>query len=84
MITKRHRAIARWLVRLKVWKIVPDWLWDIPRIKPRQGTVWLYRRMLKAQTRDGLHHAPACPGNEWDGSYLVLLKCTCGTRRRSA
>jgi len=81
MILAAHRKIAYWLVRLKIWSIEPDWLWNIPRIKTAFGTKWLYRRMLCGQKRDGLHHAPACPGNEWSGEYLVLKPCTCGARR---
>jgi hypothetical protein len=83
MILPAHRKIAYWLVRLKIWSIEPDWLWSIPRIKTGFGTQWLYRRMLRSQKRDGLHHAPACPGNEWDGQYLVLKGCTCGARRQA-
>lgn len=81
MIQPTHRKIAYWLVRLHVWKLVPADLWSVPIIKTRWGTRWLHQRMLRAQTRDGLHHAPACPGNEWSGMYLVLQNCTCGTKR---
>lgn len=83
MIQPAHRKVAYWLVKLRVWKIVPDTLWPIPRIKTRFGTRWIYERMLRAQSRDGLHHAPACPGNEWSGQYLVLTRCSCGAKRRS-
>jgi hypothetical protein len=82
MITKRHRLVAFWLVRLRIWKLEPDWLWGIPRIKRPFGTEWLHRLMLRAQRRDHMHHAPACPGNEWDGQYLVLKNCSCGAARK--
>lgn len=83
MIRPTDRKIAYWLVRLKIWKIEPDWLWSIPRIKTAWGTQWLLAKMLRAQSRDRLHHAPACPGNEWDGQYLVLFGCNCGTKRQA-
>lgn len=83
MIRSHHRKIAYWLVKLKLWNIELADLWRVPLIKPCRGTRWLHQRMLKAQTRDGLHHAPACPGNEWSGMYLVLQRCNCGAARRA-
>ena len=47
----------------------------------RRGFGWIYKIMLRRQTRDGLHHAPACPGNEWSGATLVFMRCNCGAAR---
>lgn len=81
MILAAHKKIAHRLVQAGIWKLEPDWLWPIIRIKAAWGTRWLLRKMTREQTRDGLHHAPACPGNEWDGAYLVLKGCNCGAAR---
>lgn len=81
MILPSHRKIAHRLVKIGLWKLVPADLWPIPIIHPCFGTKWLHKRMLKMQTRDGLHHAPACPGNEWSGMYLVIMGCNCGAAR---
>lgn len=81
MILPRDRKIAAALVRLRLWTIGPMFLWDIPQLRACLGTRWMLKRMVKRQTRDGLHHAPKCPGNEWSGANLVLLNCNCGAAR---
>lgn len=78
MIRPQDRKIAALLVSLKLWKVQPNSLWRIPEVIPCWGTRWLKELMLERQTRDGFHHAPMCPGNDWSGMYLVLWRCTCG------
>lgn len=84
VILDQDRKIVIWLVKLRLWKIVPDSLWPIAHLRPCWGTNWLHKRMVARQTRDGLHHAPACRGNEWSGAHLVLQYCTCGAARQAA
>ena len=63
--------MAYWLVRLRAFRLTRGFFRN-QIVRPRAGFRWLYRQMLKRQTRDGLHHAPGCPGNEWDGMELVF------------
>ena len=83
MILDKDRKLASALVKVGLWKIVPDSLWPIAHLRPRWGTGWLHKAMVKRQKRDGLHHAPACRGNEWSGAHLVLQHCTCGAAKRA-
>ena len=83
MILPAHRKIARTLCQLRIWRIEHDWLWGTPRLRSSFGSHWLLKRMTRMQTSDGLHHAPACSGNEWDGQNLVIQKCTCGAKRHA-
>lgn len=81
MILPRDRRLAALLIRLRIWKLTNYNLFNRPDITPSWGTRWLFERMKKRQTRDGLHHAPGCAGNEWSGAKLVFQACTCGARR---
>lgn len=82
MILPSDRVVAQVLVRAKVWRVEPPGkdLFRCARIKPVHAKA-LYDRMVKRQARDGLHHAPCCPGNEWSGAALVFQRCTCGAER---
>lgn len=76
MILSWHRPIASWALSLRVFR-VRQFFFGF-RICARPGFEWLLEWMLRNQTRDGLHHAPMCPGNEWAGRALVTLPCNCG------
>lgn len=82
MILLQDRRIADKLIRAKLWKFERVGLFETPSLVPCWGTRWLYRWMLKRQTRDGLHHAPMCPSNEWSGAHLVVMGCNCGAARK--
>ena len=77
MIRQHDRHILSWMCKLGLLN-VHTYMW-VKRLRPR-GRVsrWLYNWMLRRQLRDGLHHAPACPGNEWAGAELVFRHCNCG------
>ena len=76
MIRQNDRHILYWMLRLGLFRTRP--LFRCPRIWPRWCVKWIYNWMLRRQVRDGLHHAPACPGNEWAGMELVFRRCNCG------
>lgn len=82
MITEKDRKLATILLRLRLWKYERSGLWRTPTLIPCWGTCWLHDRMTKRQTRDGLHHAPACEANEWSGAHLVTVLCNCGAARQ--
>ena len=77
MIRQNDRRLFYLMFKLGLFKS-HNFMW-ISRLRPR-GRVsrWLYNWMLRRQVRDGLHHAPACPGNEWAGVELVFRHCNCG------
>lgn len=82
-MTRRHRKIAKVLLKLKLWEIGVQM--RCHDVRPRAGwrwrlTGWLYDRMRRLQVLDDLHHAPACPANHWRRRRLVLKPCTCGAR----
>lgn len=81
MVTMKQRRLIVWLVKLHVWKLESDGLWGRAVFRPMRGTGWLLRRIKRAQISDGLHHAPACPANEWDGAVIVFHRCTCGAAK---
>lgn len=86
MILPRDRKLATVLLKLRLftWGIQKNELFNrCPRLRPTRFTRWIWDRMRKRQTRDGLHHAPMCPGNEWSGAELVCLPCNCGAARRA-
>ncbi len=78
MVSDNERRLIKWLVRLRIWKMQSDGLWGRAVFRPMWGTGWLLRRIKRAQVSDGLHHAPACPANEWSGACLVFRPCNCG------
>ncbi len=80
MITKQHRRLAFWLVKLKIWKLRRDLFRNI-EVVPCWGTRWILRRMKLAQVLDNLHHAPCCPANHFHRSRLVFDRCICGANR---
>lgn len=84
MILASDRKIAAVLVRAKVWEVKHshDDLFRCARLRPRFAR-GLWERMRARQTRDGLHHAPMCPGNEWSGAELVIQGCKCGAARQA-
>jgi len=84
MVTGKQRKLIGWMLWLRLWKAQSDGLWGRIMISPRWGTAWLLARIYRAQVSDGLHHAPACPANEWDGAALVFQRCSCGANRKSA
>ena len=72
MILAQDRRIAWVLLRGGLFTFYG--LMRCQRIRPRWGAGWIFRWLLRRQTRDGLHHAPACPGNEWGGMELALFR----------
>lgn len=78
MILLSDRKIVDHLIKLKLWRFERSEIFRTPTLYPCWGTHWLFDRMRKRQTRDGLHHAPACHGNEWSGAHLVVMPCNCG------
>lgn len=84
MILKSDRRIAAVLVRAKVWELRSsrEDLFRCVRLRPRFA-IALWERMRARQQRDGLHHAPMCPGNEWSGAELVFQGCNCGAARQA-
>lgn len=83
MILHGDRKLVGVLVRLRLWTFKRSDVWGQPTLYPSWGTRWLHNRMTKRQTRDGLHHAPACPANEWSGQQLVVALCSCGAQKRN-
>lgn len=86
MILPFDRKLAVWLTRCRVFYFVPPWMPGVLtfrcwRLRPRRGAWWLWEWMRRRQTRDGLHHAPCCPANEWAGQELVFQECNCGAAR---
>ena len=79
MILPRHRKVASFLCRIGVFLIRRSFF-GVYHVYPRPWARWIFNYMLRRQVRDGLHHAPACPGNEWSGEALVFQDCTCGAR----
>lgn len=77
MVTERERKLVIWMCKLKLWKPQMEmrivWL-QTPWFK------WLHKRLLKRQTVDNLHHAPACPANHYHNTRLVFSRCTCGAQ----
>lgn len=84
MILPSDRRIVDYLLRLKLWRFGRHGLFRTPSLFPCWGTRWLYERMKRRQTHDGLHHAPMCHGNEWSGAQLVVMHCNCGAARMAA
>lgn len=78
MILKQHRKLAQLLVRIKAFYFYEHM--RCQHLYARKGFGWLLDYMKRRQTTDGLHHAPACPGNEWERMALVYRRCTCGAR----
>ena len=76
MIRPLDRKIATVLVCIRIFTVRK--LWWTYQIYARKGARWIFNWMLRRQTLDGLHHAPACPGNEWSGANLVFNLCNCG------
>ena len=83
MVTDRERKIIFWLVRLRIWKMQSDGLWGRAIFVPMFGTRWILKRIKRQQISDGLHHAPACPANNWEMQVLVFQRCTCGAASRA-
>jgi hypothetical protein len=81
MVTDGERRLIYWLVKLRIWKMQSDGLWNRPVFRPMWGTGWLLRVIMRRQASDGLHHAPACPANNWTMQALVFQRCTCGAAR---
>lgn len=86
MIRNSDRKIAVAMVRIGAWKIIQprDDLFNCARLRAGRATQWLWNWMLKRQSSDTLHHAPACPANRWSGAELVIRPCTCGAARHAA
>ena len=80
MVTDRERAVYIWMVKHKLWTLKPT-IFRGFIIVPRWGTGWLYNRLKDRQDRDGLHHAPMCPANNWSGAAIVFKRCNCGAAR---
>ena len=76
MIRQNHRHILYWMFKIGLLRIYVHMRCE--RLAPRIGVQWIWNWMLRRQVRDGLHHAPACPGNEWSGAELVFRRCNCG------
>ena len=76
MIRQNDRKILYWMWKLGLFQTYVQM--RCSRLRPRRGVKWIYNWMLRRQSRDGLHHAPACPGNEWSGVELVYRDCNCG------
>lgn len=86
MIRPRDRKIAQLLLKLRLFYIQPPTEWHsyrCYRLRARKPAQWIWDWMLRRQTRDGLHHAPMCPGNEWAGVELVFQRCNCGAAREA-
>ena len=81
MILLSDRKLVTVLIQARLWKFKRSPLWEQPTLYPCWGTRWLFDLMRKRQTRDGLHHAPKCNGNEWSGMQLVVAPCNCGAAR---
>ena len=79
MILDRDRKLCWLLFKLRLFYFQP--VMFNYQIYARPGAQWIFDWMRRRQTRDGLHHAPACPGNEWDGMALVYRRCNCGAER---
>ena len=77
MIVADDRQIATCLLYVRIFRLRRSFLGP-PELFAIRGFVWLFEWMRRRQTRDGLHHAPACPGNEWAGQKLVFQLCNCG------
>lgn len=81
MVTDRQRKLVQLLVRFKIWTLFSHM--RCINIRPRKGTVWLFRWLLKNQVVDNLKHAPCCPANHWHKQRLVFQRCTCGAASAS-
>ena len=79
MIRPSDRRLAYLLVRLRIFTVIrPFFGRSHVAIRPRRGSRFIFDWMRRRQSRDGLHHAPMCPGNEWSGQELVWFPCNCG------
>lgn len=87
MILPSDRRLAAWLVRFRIFYLQDPrdrvFSFRCYRLRARRGAWWIWHWMRRRQTRDGLHHAPMCPGNEWAGQELVFQACTCGANREA-
>ncbi len=81
MVTDTERRVIVLLIRSRLWKASHQM--RLLTLDPKLGTMWIFRKLIKRQVVDELHHAPCCPANHYHNTRFVFQHCNCGAEKYS-